>query len=154
MAFGIRSGVETRAAVPADAADLARLLHPLDNTLTTRDVAERLEALARHPEGAVLVAADYGPVVGVIALRWSAVLQQARPAAWITTLVVDDRERRRGIGRMLIKVGAQAARAAGCDTLDVVALPEEDGQLFLRALGFTPAGQGFSRSLRKRAAGG
>lgn len=115
-----------------------------------RDAAERLDTLRHDPGSAVLVASRYGPVIGVVALHWHGVLQQAHPVARITALVVDEAERRRGIGRMLVKAGAQAARVAGCDMVDLATAPEqEEVQAFWRAIGFAQSALGFSRALRK-----
>ncbi|HEY8614525.1 MAG TPA: GNAT family N-acetyltransferase [Roseomonas sp.] len=148
MATGTRYGVEIRAALPADSADLAVLLGG-----TARQMATRLDALSHDPASAVLVATGWnGAAIGVIALHWHPSLVADRPLARIAALAVAEDERRNGIGRLLIKAGAQAARAAGCDLLEA-APPEGEGAgaAFLQALGFTPAGENLARPLRKRA---
>ncbi len=122
--------------------------------MSPRDAAERLDALRHAPGSAVLVAADYGPVIGLVALHWCGMLQQARPVARITALVVDEAERRCGIGRLLVKAGAQAARVAGWDVLDLTTAPDqEEAQAFWRAIGFAQSALGFSRALRKKPPG-
>jgi len=144
---GTRYGVDLRAALPADAADLAGLLGG-----TARAMAARLEAFPRD-SGAVLVATGWnGAVIGVIALHWQPGLTSDRPVARIAALAVAEEERRNGIGRVLIKAGSQAARQAGCDSLEA-APPEGAGPAaaFLSALGFVPAGANTVRPLRKRA---
>jgi N-acetylglutamate synthase-like GNAT family acetyltransferase len=147
MATGLLRGVEIRAAQLPDAADIARLLPGA----TARDMAERLERLLAEPRNAVLVAIDYGPVVGLVALQWGGLLQQARPVARLTALSVQEAERRRGIGRMLLKAASQSARMAGCEGLEAPALPDQDAARgFYAALGFAPAGDVFLRPLRKR----
>jgi N-acetylglutamate synthase-like GNAT family acetyltransferase len=148
MAWGPRQGIELRGAVALDAGDVARLLRQPE---AARNMAERLEAIARDPHGTLLVAADYGPVVGLIALHWHPVLQQPRPVARISALVVAAEERHRGIGRMLLKAGSQAARQAGCDGLEMLAESDE-ARGFCTATGFQEIGHCFSRSLRKRTA--
>jgi GNAT superfamily N-acetyltransferase len=148
MAAGTRYGVDLRAALPADAADLAALLGG-----TPRGMAQRLEAVLRDPASAVLVATGWnGAVIGAIALHWHPALDSDRPVARIGALAVAEAERRNGIGRLLIKAGSQAARAAGCDRLDA-AVPDGEGSgaAFLAALGFAPTGADLSRPLRKRA---
>ncbi|TPG51897.1 GNAT family N-acetyltransferase [Roseomonas nepalensis] len=149
MATGTRYGVDLRAALPADAADLAALLGG-----EARGMAGRLEAMARDPASAVLVATGWnGAVIGAIALSWHPALTADRPLARVTALAVAAEERRNGIGRLLIKAGAQAARAAGCDRLEAAA-GEGEGGAFLAALGFVPAGANLARPLRKRSEGG
>ena len=82
------------------------MLRQLGHAVSPGDAAEHLDVLRRAPGSAVLVAAGYGPVIGLVALHWCEVLQRARPVARITALIVDEAERRRGIGRMLVKAGA------------------------------------------------
>jgi aminoglycoside 6'-N-acetyltransferase I len=147
MATGTRYGVEMRAALPADAADLAGLLGG-----TPRAMAQRMEAVSRDPASALLVATGWnGAAIGVIALHWHPSLAADRPLARITALAVAEEERRNGIGRLLIKAGAQAARTAGCDLLEAAAPPGEGPTAFLNALGFAAAGENLARPLRKRA---
>jgi GNAT superfamily N-acetyltransferase len=149
----MRAGVELRGVVPADAADVALLLGQLGHAMPAHRAAERLEQLARDPAATVLVATDAdGAVIGLVAVTRTAMLQLPHPVGRVTALVVDDRARRRGIGRMLIKAAAQAARAAGCDVLEVTTGgPDAEAETFCRALGFGPAGLRLTRALRKRA---
>jgi aminoglycoside 6'-N-acetyltransferase I len=140
-----RAGLEIRAATGADAQGLCDLL----GTASRETTAERLEAL-RQAAGAALIAADWGPPVGLIVLHWYRTLHAAQPIAQITTLLVAPPERRRGIGRLLLKAGAQAARVAGCGALELLAAPDQPGMLeFCAASGFLEAGSRFVRPLRK-----
>jgi aminoglycoside 6'-N-acetyltransferase I len=105
----------------------------------------------RH--GTVLVAADWGPLLGVIAVHWAPLLQNARPVARITTLVVDEEARGRGVGRLLLKAGAQAARQAGCDDLELTSgLRRVEAHAFYRAQGFQETSLRFLRNLRRNRA--
>lgn len=144
-----RYGLEIRAATPGDADGLAELLAAVGVHVAPRALAARLEPM-RHA-GAVLLAWEYGPPSGVIALHWYLDLAAELPVAQIDLLLVAADARRRGIARTLLKAGAQAARAAGCGTLDLLAGPEAaDLAAFCLATGFAPAGARFSRGLRKR----
>ena len=104
----------------------------------------------RAEPGVVLLAGEWGPPAGVIALSWPRDLLETRPVARITTLLVAPGDRRRGIGRLLLKAGAQAARSAGCGRL-ALSVPEPAGDLaaFCGASGFAPAGAWLTRPLRK-----
>lgn len=153
-----RYGLEIRAADAADAPGLAELLAGLwaelraavDPATQPRALAARLEAM-RQERGAVLLALEYGPPSGVIALHWHRTLAADLPVAMIDTLYVAQDARRRGIGRMLLKAGAQAARAAGCGALELLATPDDDSlRAFCLATGFVPAGARFGRALRKK----
>ena len=152
MTTGLRTGVDVRGPTAADAVDLGRLLaaaHPDAPPPTARHAAERLEAIARDPAAAMLVATGYdGAVIGLVSLAWAATPLADRPAARLTALLVAEDERRRGIGRLLVKAAAQLARSAGCETLEA---PAGDGAAFWAASGFLPVGGLVSRGLRRRA---
>lgn len=145
-----RHGLEIRAATPIDAPGLAALLAAAGHAVAAPALAERLAAM-REGAGAVLIAAQWGPPSGLVVLHWYATLEEPRPTAQITTLLVDAEERRRGIGRLLLKAAAQAARVAGCGSLELLAAPDAVSlRAFCRATGFDEAGTRLVRSLRKR----
>lgn len=145
-----RYGLEIRAATPIDAPGLIILLAAAGHAADAREVAERLVAM-RQTAGTALIAAQWGPPSGLVVLHWYATLEDARPTAQITTLLVSVEERRRGIGRLLLKAAAQAARTAGCGKLELLAAADElPLHAFCRATGFAEAGPRFVRSLRKQ----
>jgi aminoglycoside 6'-N-acetyltransferase I len=149
---GLRYGVEVRRAAAPDAAEIARLLAQAGALLSPNDAADRLETMRTRPDCAVLVTAGYAGLNGLVALHWAPVLQLARPVARLTALVVDADERRHGIGRLLLKAASQAARSAGCDTIEIAADGHGDVAAFCYATGFVAAEPVFTRSLRKRPA--
>lgn len=145
-----RYGLEIRAAGGADAQGLCELLQTTGHVIAPRMMAERLEAMRDGP-GAALIAAEWGPPSGVVLLHWYRTLEAAQPTAQITTLLVAPDDRRRGIGRLLVKAAAQAARVAGCGALELLAAPEERAlHAFCLATGFLEAGSRFLRPLRKK----
>ena len=104
----------------------------------------------------MLLAFEWGPPSGVVAVHWVVSLTHERPVAEVTTLLVDSDARRRGIGRLLIKAASQAARVAGCGGLtlsvaDANAQASADLRAFCAATGFEAEGRRFSRALRKKA---
>ena len=144
---GLRAGVDLRGALPADATEIAALLSHPGAPVTPRQAAHRLEALANDPASAILVATNWsGAVIGLVALSWSASPLSDRPVARLTALTVAEEERGAGIGRLLVKAASQAARQAGCDTLEASA-PDPR---FLAAIGFVREGDALARPLRKR----
>ncbi len=145
-----RHGLEIRAATPADAPGLATLLAEAGQPIDPRALAERLAGL-RHESGTALLAVQWGPPSGIVVLGWYPTLREARPTALVTTLLVGVEDRRRGIGRLLVKAAAQAARLAGCGQMEITA-PDDAPHLqgFCTATGFAPAGTRFLRSLRKQ----
>lgn len=144
-----RYGLEIRAAVAADAPGLAALIGASGPRLAVRDLAERIEAL-RATNAAALVAVEWGPPGGLVVLHWYRTLV-AEPTAQITTLLVAPDDRRRGLGRLLLKAAAQAARTAGCDALEMALPPgRPDLEAFCAATGFVTAGTRLTRPLRKK----
>jgi aminoglycoside 6'-N-acetyltransferase I len=144
-----RYGLEIRAAVASDAAGLAQLLEPLHPSIPYRQLAERIEQ-QRASAGTVLLALEWGPPTGLVALHWYRTLFSDQPVARVTALFVDPDQRRRGIGRLLVKAASQAARVAGCATLLLDADPAASTlDPFCHATGFTAHGTTFDRHLRK-----
>ncbi len=149
-----RYGMEIRAATAAEAPGLATLLAAAGYAIEAREIAERLAAL-REASSAALVALQWGPPSGLVVLHWYPSLLAARPVAQITTLLVGEEERRRGVGRLLLKAAAQAARNAGCGELEIAATAGAASlHAFCRGTGFAETGLVFVRSLRKQGDGG
>ncbi len=130
---------------------LAELMSGIGQCVPPRVLAERIETI-RHSDGAVLVAMEWGPPSGVVALSWRVDLQAEAAEAQITTLLVREDARRRGVGRLLLKAAARTARTAGCSALQLLAPPDHpDLEGFCLATGFARTTIGFGRGLRKRA---
>jgi aminoglycoside 6'-N-acetyltransferase I len=145
-----RYGLEIRAATGAEAPGLAELLSVAGHPVETRVLADRLDALHQWP-GAALVALEWGPPSGLVVVHWYRTLGAEQPTAQITTLLVGPDERRRGIGRLLLKAASQAARVAGCDVLELAVAGEEPTlSAFCLATGFAETGSRFVRALRKK----
>ena len=146
-----RYGLEIRTATAADAPGFSELLTESGHAAPARALADRLEAL-RQGAGTVLLALEWGPPSGVVAMHWYRTLEADQPVAQITTLLVGPDARRRGIGRLLIKAAGQAARVAGCGAMTLSVRPAETAlRAFCQATGFAEAGAYFERALRKKA---
>jgi GNAT superfamily N-acetyltransferase len=146
-----RYGLEIRAATSAEAPGLCELLSAAGHEIAPRVLAERLDAIRQAP-GTALIAVEWGPPSGLVILHWYPTLNADQLTAQITTLLVGPGDRRRGIGRLLVKAAAQAARVAGCGALELLSKPDDQAlHEFCRATGFTEAGPCFVRPLRKKA---
>ena len=145
-----RHGLSIRAADTGDVDGLAELLKRAGLTLARDKLALRLKAIQDQP-GVLLIADEWGPPSGVIAVHWHSVLTADLKVGWISTLLVDPDRRRNGVARLLLKAASQAARSAGCGEL-VLNPPVGTGDLgtFCLATGFVESGEVFSRALRKR----
>ena len=149
--MGHRFGLQIRAAASTDAPGLAALMDAGGRPVAASVLAARLERI-EAAAGAALVAVEWGPPSGVVVVTWSHRLEADLPFARISLLLVGPDDRRRGIGRLLLKAAAQAARVAGCGTLVVdVAADAATLRAFCDATGFAAAGMSYARSLRKNA---
>jgi len=147
---GQRYGLEIRAATGADAAGLAEFLAAAGRPIEPHRLAERLEAL-RQAGGSALIAVAWGPPSGLVTFHRHHTLDADLAVARIDGLLVSPDERRRGIGRLLLKAASQAARIAGCGTLHMEIAPDQaELRAFCAATGFTPGAAIYERPLRKR----
>ena len=145
-----RYGLEIRTAGSADAQGVCDLLQAAGHVIPPRVMAERLDAM-RQEAGAALIAAEWGPPSGLVVVHWYRTLDADQATAQITTLFVAPDDRRRGIGRLLLKAAAQAARVAGCGALELLASAEQHQlHAFCQATGFVEVGTRFLRPLRKK----
>jgi len=145
-----RYGLEIRAADSSDAPGLAELLQAGGQPAAAAAVAGRLERL-KAERATILLAVEWGPPSGLIVLHARQTLLADLPCAFVSTLVVGPDARRRGIGRLLLKAAAQAARSAGCGELHLSVPKGEAGlRAFCQATGFEEQDTGFVRPLRKR----
>ena len=151
--MGNRYGLEIRAAAGTDAPGLAALMAEAGVQLGASDCAARLDAF-RSVGGTALVAVEWGPPSGIVALSCHRTLESPRPVGLITTLLVASESRRRGIGRVLLKAAARAARQAGCERLILHAAPgASDLRAFCAATGFADDGIVRVRPLLRRGGG-
>ncbi len=129
---------------------MAELLGGTGLAVAPGEVARRLDAI-RAAHGAVLIADEWAAPSGLVVLHWHPTLEGSRPVARITTLLVGADERRRGLGRALLKAAAQAAQVAGCEDLEVaVRADQPELRAFCAGTGFTETGARFLRALRKK----
>lgn len=126
------------------------LLAQLGYVLTVDEVRARLVMLAASGTDPVLLATEDGKAVGLIAMHYATMLHHREPVARITALVVRDGVRGKGVGRILVDVGANLAQQAGCGQMELTtALHRTDSQAFYKALDFTASSLGFHRAFNE-----
>jgi GNAT superfamily N-acetyltransferase len=129
---------------------VSALLRELGYEVSAGAAAERLQQLDESDNDAVYLYLPAGSTVplGVIALHWTHMLHLTAPSARITSLVVSEKARRQRVGERLIVHAVEAARRAGCGSLELTTALHRDGaHAFYHALGFTEKSRHFQRSL-------
>lgn len=143
-----RAALVLREATADDAVDIARLLTQLGHPTASTDVPARLVRMAERDRVMVLVAARGRQVVGLATVHLHVALHRSRDVAWLTTLVVDESERGRGIGRRLVEAVEAYARQQGCERLSVTTHEHLTGaRAFYERVGLPPTGRRFGKML-------
>lgn len=140
-----------RDAVAADLHELVPLLGQL-NEATGAPAAQHtraFEEIATDPRHHLLVAEDFGTIVGTAALAIIPNLgRDARPFALIENVVVGEPWRGRGIGGLLMREAIKRARTAGCYRVVLMSRKQRaDAHRFYERLGFERSSEGFRLAL-------
>jgi ribosomal protein S18 acetylase RimI-like enzyme len=129
-------GIVFRPARSADAAGLVGLVEELGYPAPTAAVAERLARLLERVDQAVFLAEEEGEIRGWIHVQEFHALA-SDPTGLVTGLVVDRAARRRGLGRALMGMAEDWARARGLASLRLRArAARTDAHAFYRGLGY------------------
>jgi GNAT superfamily N-acetyltransferase len=141
--------ISIRPASRDDAFDLAALLGRLGYPADPDTVIARLGRLEATGLDQVLVAELPGQVVGLASLHITpALLHREGPVARITALVVDESRSRQGVGRRLIAIVEDLARAVGCVSIEVSSNTRRaDAHAFYAALGYARTHELFRKPL-------
>lgn len=140
--------IEVRPCTPEDAAALSALLCELGYDVASEAAAERVRHLNATGSDPTFIARENGRPLGLIALHRCHMIQYRAPVARITALVVDQRERRRGIGGLLIDHALHWAEQKGCEFVELTsALNRAEAHAFYRDLGFEASSLRFRKSL-------
>jgi GNAT superfamily N-acetyltransferase len=97
------------------------------------------ERLLRDHSLGWVVARDRNALVGMVNVVWDGLVH-----AWLQDLMVAGSHRGGGLGRRLVEVSTEEARAAGCEWLHVDFDPDLR-PFYLDACGFTPTDAGLMR---------
>jgi GNAT superfamily N-acetyltransferase len=131
--------ISVRDAAGGDAGAVAELLTQLGHPSPPQAVRERLRAIAPGPGGAVVAVDGAGRVVGLVTYdAWFAFAEGTRVCR-LSSLVVDRRATRAGVGTALVAEVERRARHLGCVLVELSSgrRPERDGaHRFYGALGY------------------
>jgi len=137
-----------RVATPTDAAELARLLTALGHPTTV----ERIHAFWHDWSvgGNLALVVDRGDagLLGLATLHTMVVLHRPRPVARVTSLIVDEGVRGRGIGSALLAAAEERLRRNGCGLLEITSnIRRDDAHKFYEARGYARSSYRFVKML-------
>jgi GNAT superfamily N-acetyltransferase len=129
--------IEVGPCTQEDAAAVSALLGELGYEVSSQAAAERVRQLNETGSDPTFIAGEDGRPLGLIALHRCHMIQYRNPVTRITALVVHQRARRRGIGRLLVDHALRWAAQSGCELVELTsALNRGEAHAFYRYLGF------------------
>jgi GNAT superfamily N-acetyltransferase len=144
----VTSVVGIRDAIVEDYATIAHLLAELNYPAMPDGVRQRLARLLPREDTRVFVAEREAKLLGVLALHRMAVLTSLSDIAMIIALVVTERARRSGVGRLLVTRAEDEARAWRCGRIMVTSAERRvDAHEFYRHLGYDCTGRRFAKTI-------
>ena len=140
------SPIAIRDAIIEDAAVIAVLLGELGYPSQPDGVRARLARLLVGEGSRVFVAEREAKVLGVLGLHRMPVLTSLSDIAMIIALVVAERDRRSGVGRLLIARAEDEARTWQCGRIMVTSAERRaDAHAFYQHLGYEYTGRRFAK---------
>jgi len=116
-------------------------------SLSTDDCRQVFNKIHAMPGYELLVVEDEGELVGTMVLLIVPNLSHgASPWALVENMAVDQRYRRRGLGKLLMDYAIARAKEAGCYKIQLVSNKKrQEAHRFYRSLGFEASAHGFRR---------
>jgi predicted N-acetyltransferase YhbS len=140
-----------RSAASGDAVALSRLLEQLGYPADAAAIPERIEKLHARPGTTVLVAEDGEQVVGVVTVHLFQSIHASEPVAWLTSLVVDEQSRGKGVGSSLVARAEDWAISQGARRISLTSgLHRERAHGFYKARNYEHTGVRLSKTLSQR----
>jgi GNAT superfamily N-acetyltransferase len=137
-----------RPATVGDAAELARLLTQLGHPTDAARVEAFWDAWAAEGNVAYVAEGEGCAIEGVLTTHRMLVLHRPKPVGRITSLVVEESRRGRGIGRALMAAAEEALRAAGCGLVEITSnVKRADAHAFYESLGYERTSVRLARTL-------
>ena len=130
---------------------MSDLLAQLGYPAGAEEVPDRIAALEREGNAVALVAEIDGVVVGLVTAHVIRAIASSTPVAWLTSLVVSERARGRGVGEALVRSAEAWARDRGATRIAVTsALHRTGAHEFYERIGYARTGVRLGRSLEER----
>ena len=137
-----------RTATAEDAAAIADLLGQLGYPTDASAIPPRLARMAAEPNQHTLLAEVDGRVVGMLTLGVRHAINQDAPVARLTSVIVSQEFRSRGVGSALIAEAGRVAREAGCAMIEVTSgSHRERAHELYRRLGYEQRSVRFVKTL-------
>lgn len=131
-----------------DAAAVSRMIEALGYPCDLSEAERRIRRVNASPRQALVVAEFREAVAGLICLDFMFYLPLGRESCRITALVVDERFRKHGVGRELLRYAESAARREGAARVELTtAAHRTDAHEFYRHCGFEQASLRFVKRL-------
>lgn len=126
-----------RVAEPSDATEAARLFTQLGHTMSCEQVAERWQKFSTAGNTAFVVDRNDGSLAGVLTTSCTAVLHRTELVGRITTMIIDEPDRGRGLGRRLVESAEAHLLRLGCGLLEITSNDRlSDAHAFYGRLGY------------------
>ncbi|HVE32930.1 MAG TPA: GNAT family N-acetyltransferase [Gemmatimonadaceae bacterium] len=138
--------ISIRDAEERDAPAIASLCGQLGYPTPAEAVASRMDRLREGGQARVVVAVDGDSTVGLATIHLRHMINHEAPIGQLTLLVVDERVRGQGVGRLLVAESEAWARARGCKRFVVTtALRRTEAHAFYEKLGFVHTGRRYGK---------
>jgi GNAT superfamily N-acetyltransferase len=140
------SAVSVRDAEERDAPAIASLCGQLGYPMPAEAVVTRMDRLRDGGQARVVVATIGDEAVGLATVHIRHTINHESPIGQLTLLVVDERVRGQGVGRILVTESEAWARARGCKRFVVTtALRRTEAHAFYERLGFAHTGRRYGK---------
>ncbi|MCF8564653.1 GNAT family N-acetyltransferase [Alicyclobacillus tolerans] len=138
--------LDMRSAEVEDIPVLCTLMEQLTGHTVTSDTMEnRLKFVAESPFDSLYVCHENGVVVGLLAFRIRENIEDVSRYGEVSVIVVDEQDRRKGVGRFLMEFAERLAVEKGCIRTWLVSGfgREEEVHHFYREIGYEVTGYRF-----------
>jgi GNAT superfamily N-acetyltransferase len=115
---------------------------------TTDEMDNRLRFISAHPDQSLWVARAGEETIGFLGFRIRHNVEAPSQYGEVSTIVVEERWRKKGVGQLLLKHAEALARSQGCAGLWLVSGfgREAEAHRFYENMGFTTTGFRFVKS--------